>query len=138
MAAHGSTIMDEHELGEQYDYVICVYATYTRVRWSKSDGSCYGSVGLVLRLMKPVIALEGYGGSVDLYSGTRIVGTLGVSSDIGAVEISEFTVVSGVGMEVAAPTLTVYELMVALVVATLLAVLVWLGGEGVLMVCWSC
>ena len=78
--------------------------------------------------MKPVIALEGYGGSVDLYSGTRIVGTLGVSSDIGAVEISEFTVVSGVGMEVAAPTLTVYELMVALVVATLLAVLVWLGG----------
>ena len=88
--------------------------------------------------MKPVIAVEGYGGSVDLYSGTRIVGTLGVSSDIGAVEISEFTVVSGVGMEVAAPTLTVYELMVALVVATLLAVLVWLGGECVLMVCPSC
>ena len=63
-----------------------------------------------------------------IYSGTRIVGTLSVSSDIGAVEISEFTVVSGVGMEVAAPTLTVSELMVALVVATLLAVLVWLGG----------
>ena len=78
--------------------------------------------------MKPLIALDGYGGSIDRYSGTRIVGTLGVSSDIGAVEISEFTVVSGVGMEVAAPTLTVYELMVALVVATLLAVLVWLGG----------
>ena len=71
-----------------------------------------------------MIALEGYGGSVDLYSGTRIVGTLGVSSDIGAVEISEFTVVSGIGLEVAAPTLMVSELMVALVVATLLAVLV--------------
>ena len=88
--------------------------------------------------MKPLIALDGYGGSIDRYSGTRIVGTLGVSSDIGAVEISEFTVVSGVGMEVAAPTLTVYELMVALVVATLLAVLVWLSGECVLMVCPSC
>ena len=74
VAAHRSTFMDEHELGEQYDYVICEYATYTRVRWSKSDGSYYGSVGLVLRLMKPVIAFEGYGGSVDLYSGTRIVG----------------------------------------------------------------
>ena len=74
MAAHGSTIMDEHELGEQYDYVICGYAAYIWVRWSKSDGSCYDSVDLVLRLMKPVIALEGYGGSVDLYSGTRIVG----------------------------------------------------------------
>ena len=112
--------------------------TYAWVKWSASDGSCYGSVGLVFRLMKPVIALEGYGGSIDLYSGTRIVGTLGVSSDIGAVEISEFTVVSGVGMEVAAPTLTVYELMVALVVATLLAVLVWLGGECVLMAFPSC
>ena len=138
MAAHGSTIMDEHELGERYDYVICGYAAYIWVRWSKSDGSCYDSVGLVLRLMKPVIALEGYGGSVDLYSGTRIVGTLGVSSDIGAVEISELTVVSGMGLEVAASTLTVSELMVALSVATLLAVLVWLGDECVLMVCWSC
>ena len=48
----------------------------------------------VLRLMKPVIALEGYGGSVDLHSGIRIVGTLGDSSDIGAVEISELTVAS--------------------------------------------
>ena len=54
----------------------------------------------VLRLMKPVIALEGYGGSVDLYSGTRIVGTLGDSSDIGVVEISEPTVASGMGLEV--------------------------------------
>ena len=52
------------------------------MKWSVSDGSCYGSVGLVLRLMKPVIALEGYGGSVDLYSGTQIAGTLGVGNDI--------------------------------------------------------
>ena len=57
----------------------------------------------VLRLMKPVIALEGYGGSVDLYSGIRIVGTLGDSSDIGAVEISELTVASGMGLEVLLP-----------------------------------
>ena len=92
----------------------------------------------VLRLMKPVIVLEGYGGSVDLYSGTRIVGTLGDSSDIGVVEISELTVASGMGLEVAASTLAVSELMVALLVATLLAVLVWLGEECVLMVCWSC
>ena len=145
VAAHRSTILDEHEHepGEQHDYFTCGYATYTWARWSASDGSCYGGVGLVLRLMKPVIALEGYGGSVDLYSGIRIVGILGVSSNIGAVETSEyigavetseFTVVSGMGLEVAAPTSAVSELMVALLVVTLLAVSVWLG---VLMVCWS-
>ena len=133
VAAHRSTILDEHEHepGEQHDYFTCGYA------------SCYGGVGLMLRLMKPVIALEGYGGSVDLYSGIRMVGILGVGSDIGAVETSEyigavetseFTVVSGMGLEVAAPTSAVSELMVALLVVTLLAVSVWLG---VLMVCWS-
>ena len=42
------------------------------------------------------------------------------------------------GPEVAASTLTVSELMVALLVASLLAVLVWLGEECVLMVYWSC
>ena len=128
VAAHRSTILDEHEHepGEQHDYFACGYA------------SCYGGVGLVLRLMEPVIALERYGGSVDLYSGIRMVGILGVGSDIGAVETSEFTVVSGMGLEVAAPTSAVSELMVALLVATLLAVFVWLGDECVLMVCWSC
>ncbi len=56
VAAHRSTILDEHEheLGEQHDYFTCGYATYTWARWSVSDGSCYGGVGFVLRLMEHV------------------------------------------------------------------------------------
>ena len=246
VSAHRSTILDEHELGEQYDYSICGYATYTWVKWSASERSCYGSVDLVLRLMKPVIALEGHGGSVDPYSSTRRVGTLsasndtgdgtvgvdcdvtdgptnsadnwsdmkdsrgrsgvdfnavagivespntvgdgvtstgggeasisgvlcagtvgGAPTDVGAVDDGVGTnvggnaeapsvgsgvddiavgvyveasvdVVSGMDLEVAASSLAVSELMVALLVASLLAVLVWLGDECVLMVCWSC
>ena len=129
-----------------------------------------------------MIALEGYGGSVDLYSSTRIVGILGVSYDTGDVTVgvdcdvtggptnsamkdsrsrsgdvtgahavreqsfveapsvsagvddiavgvyveASVDVISGMDLEVAASTLAVSELMVALVVASLLAVLVWL------------
>ena len=78
--------------------------TYTWVKWSASDGSCYGSMGWVLRLMRPAVAWEGYGDSLDLYSGTQIVGSLVVSNDAGVVETSDFTVVSGMGPEVVAST----------------------------------
>ena len=129
-------------LAQQYDNG-CSWShwrdgTYTWVKWGASDGSCYGSMGWVLRLMKPVVALEGYGDSLGLYSDTQIVGTLDVSNDTGVVETSDFAVVSGLGPEVAASTLAVSELMVALLVAWLLAVLVWLSDECVLIVCWSC
>ena len=93
----------------------------------------YGSVDLVFRLMEPVVALEGYGGSTDLY-----IGTPGVSNDVGAVEINESTVASGMGLEVVDPSLAVFVLILALLVASLIAVLVWLGDKCVLMVCWSC
>ena len=166
VTTHRSTILDEHKLGERRDYFIRGYAavsnysivcwfvgnarrhlvvelclsdgTHTWVKWSAFDGCCYDSMGLVLRLMKPVVALEGYGGRVGLYSGAQMVGTFDVSNDIGAVEISEYTVVSGKYLEVADFPLAVSELMVALLVASLLAVLVWLSDECVLMVCWSC
>ena len=41
--------------------------TDTWAQESASDGSCYGSVDLMLRLVETVVALDGYGGSVDLF-----------------------------------------------------------------------
>ena len=125
-------------LAQQYDNG-CSWShwrdgTYTWVKWSASNDSCYGSIGWVFRLMRSVVALEEYGDSLDIYSGTQIVGTL----DAGVVETRDFTVVSGMGPEVVPSTLAVSELMVALLVAWLLAVLVWLSDECVLIVCWSC
>ena len=99
-------------------------ATDTWAQESTSDGSFYGSVDSVLRFMEPVVALEGFGGSVDLH-----IRTPGVSNDVGAVEIDESTVASGVGLEIVDPTFALFVLVVALLVASLIAVLVWWGDD---------
>ena len=49
----------------------------------------YGRVGLMVRWREHVVALEGYGGCVDLYSGTQVGGSelLGLDDVLAGVRV---------------------------------------------------